>query len=279
MAIVPDRLPKKRPWLGWLGHVLMWATTAWLALLFIAQDLAPPAIIILLVAIATQTAFIAQKRRSAAQVRRLRSEVRLAIRRGPTERQFRSALEPNERVDFEAVKRAMAFCEAGNYELAIEVLDEHSADAVRFDYTALYVRGFAHLNVGARRQALQDFQQALDCLTSERGIVEAGMAALYITDREWEEAIKFAQRSIEHLDLTHRARRWVPYVYLAVVHEIREDVEAARKVLMKLVGQLPSDENDIMSFLHHHPFLQETMKSVDFPDTSSAGSPVRTSNG
>ena len=211
-----------------------------------------------LVLIAVEMLFV--QRRHVRQVRALESEYRLAIRRGPMERMYRSALDLRERADSKTVERAVALCDAGDFESAVELMDDALADTVISDYAALYVRGFAHFNLGARRQAHEDFQKSMKCLLSEQGIVESALAGLYLAERNWAKGQAAAVRSIEHLGLTNRTRRWVPYVYKAAIHELDGETQDAEETLMQMVCDVPASD-EVKSFLEHNPFLKARLKN------------------
>ena len=255
----------------WLGRLLIGrlailvSTVAISAALLQDDDTAIAVPLVILVAIATEIRSL-QARRAWAEARRREVERQLAVRQGPMERKYRSAFDPSERVDFGLVKKAIGCCDDGKYEEAIELFaDKSVADAVDLDYAALYVRGFARFFSGARKQAKDDFQMSLACLDSERGIVESAMAALYISERQWQDGLAAAERSIENLKRSGRARSWIPYAYKAAIHEMDNDVKTAERVLAEMAPLVQHDRH-VRSFLESHPFLQESVKSAAFKE-------------
>ena len=259
----------RRSWIRWIGLVIgrlgIWGATALVCERLLDEGNPGYAMLVVLLAIATEVMAI-QRRRAAAQARLLRSRLRLTTLPGSTKSKFRSAFEPSERVDFDLVKRAIEQSDEGDFESAVELMTDNSvADAVKLDHIALYVRGFAHFNLGYRARAKEDLENSLACLDSERGVVESAIAALYIDGRQWKDGLAAVERSIEGLGQSTRARRWVPYAYKAAIYEMNNDVKAAEKVLVEMAPSIRHDQN-ARYFLEHHPFLQETVKSSSFKD-------------
>ena len=252
-------------WTHLIGRLAIWTSTLAISVLLLANRAYLAIPLPIFVALATEIRSW-QVRRARAEAQEQAVERRLAIRQGTLARKFRSAFDPSERVDFNLVKDAIDLCDDGKFESAIELLaDSFHPDAMNLDYAALYVRGFAHFNLGARRQAEEDFQMSLACLKSERGIVESALAALYISKRQWEDGLAAADRSIEALKLSARARRWIPYAYKAAIHEMNNDVNAAQQVLIEM-GPLVQDNLEARRFLENHPFLEDTVKSAAFKE-------------
>lgn len=212
-------------------------------------------------------------RRRVTEADRTIEELRVTIT-GPLKRLYKSAFEPSMRVGNEEIAEAIQLCDEGQFRSAVEVINRHNSSGEVEDYAALYVRGYAHHGANNRILALKDFTRALECLDYEVGVVQSAIASVYIDEQKWSDARAAAECGIGKMmpppeskfPPLKRSGRWIPWTYLAIGYALdiegersQKNKDAARSKLVNL-GHCVSIDDDAISFLSNHPYLQEYMR-------------------